>query len=74
METPEMEMGDDTGTAKESWEGLGDEGEDEGEDVGDEDKEGAGGGNEDEDESEGEGEDTGGDLMSALFFPMPSFA
>ena len=63
MKTPEVEMGDDTGTAKELWEGLGDKGED----VGNEDKEGAGGGNENEDESEGEGEDTGGDLVSAIF-------
>ena len=48
--------------------------EDEGEDVGDEDKEGVGGRNKDEDNSEGEGEDTGGDLVSAIFFPMPLFA
>ena len=41
METPEVEMGDDTGTAKESWEGLGDEEEDRGK-------------NKDEDESEDE--------------------
>ena len=25
METPEVEMGDNTGAAEESWEGLGDE-------------------------------------------------
>ena len=30
METPKVEMGDDTGDGKESWEGLG--GEDKGED------------------------------------------
>ena len=68
METPEVEMGDDTGTAEESWEGLGDEGEDEGEDVDDEDKEGAGEGNKDEDEDmdEGGNEGEGGeeDLVS----------
>ena len=45
MEMPEVEMGDDTGTAEESWEGLGDEEEDGGKDEGE---------NEDEDESEDE--------------------
>ena len=54
METPEVEMGNDTGTAEESWEGLGGE-----------DKEGAGEENEDKDESEGEdGEE---DLVHATF-------
>ena len=67
MEMSKVEMGNDTGTAEESWEGLGDKGEDEGEDVGDEDKEGVGGRNEDKDKSEGKGEDTGGDLVSAIF-------
>ena len=53
METPEVEMGDDTGAAKESWEGLGGE-----------DEEGAG--KENEDEDEGESKDKG-DLVSGTF-------
>ena len=56
METPEVEIGNDTGAVEESWEGLGDE-----------DKEGVDERNKDEDKSEGEGEDTGGDLVSAIF-------
>ena len=59
IETPKVEMGDDTGTAKESWEGLGGE-----------DKEGTGKENEDEDESEGKDgeEDLVSDSLLTLSF------
>ena len=64
METPEVEMGDNTGAAEESWEGLG--AEDKEDEDEDEDKEGAGEGNEDEDESEDE--DSREDLVSEISF------
>ena len=56
MEMPEVEMGNNTVGAKESWEGLGAE-----------DEEGADKENENKDESEGEGEGTGEDLVSETF-------
>ena len=54
METLEVEMGNNTGGTKESWEGLGAEG-----------KEGTDKGNKDKDESEYEGEDVREALVSA---------
>ena len=53
----EVEMGNNTGTAKESWEGLEDE-----------DEEGMDGGNEDKDKSKDKGEDIGEALVSAYCF------
>ena len=53
---PKVKMGNDTGAAEESWEGLGAE-----------NREGADKENEDKDESEGEGKDTRADLVSETF-------
>ena len=60
METPEVEMGDDTGAGKESWEGLGDEDEGVAEDEDDDGEGEKGVGEENEDEDEG-------DLVSGTF-------